>query len=208
MATKPTRKHAKLILLLGRLQAGVHVPNRELKKWLTSDALATYESEQAVQQQLRCDVKTKPLAVLEYERRVRLAQLAYNKGEGASVRGKSSLAQKNFHSADMLCEQALEYLQEIVAADLSLCVWFDRDTTWTADSEVSAHIELLPKVVTSRSLNNRGGGLLRQLRAKRDLKLWSVEMALAELADQTLTAEGDTDRSTRLERLLALGDND
>lgn len=202
------QKTFKLRKLLVRLNAGVHVPNTQLKKWLTADALAAYVCELATQQQLLFDVKTKPDAVLEYERRVRLAQLAYNKGEGASVRGKSFVAQRNFNSAAALCERALEHLQEAVAADPSLRVWFDRDTTWTADSEASADIELLPKVVTSRSLNNRGGGLLRQLRSKRDIKIWSVEMALAELADQTCAAEGEVDRSIRLKRLLALGDDD
>ena len=66
--------------------------NRDLKTWLTADAWAAYEFELATLQELRSDVRKKTDAVREYERLVRLANLAYNSGEGDSVRGKSATA--------------------------------------------------------------------------------------------------------------------
>lgn len=208
MVTDAEKRQAKLMLLLKRLQAGQNVQNRDLQTWLTASAWAAYEYELKTQEELRSDVNKKPDAVRQYERRVALANFAYNKGEGFSVRGKSAAARRNFDKADVLYERALEHLQQAVAVDPGLCVWFDRDTEYKADSEIGLCPSAMPHVVTSRSLDNRGGGILGQLRTKRDLKLWSVEMALAELTDQTLTADGDTDRGTRLERLLALRDND
>lgn len=212
MADAAKRK-AKLTLLLELLQAGQHVQNRDLKTWLTVGAWAAYEDELKTQQELRSDVQKKPNAVREYERRVAQANFAYNKGEGFSVRGKSAAARRNFDKADVLYERALEQLQQAVAADLSLCVWFDRDTSWTADSEISLCPSAVPHVVTSRSLDNRGGGILRQLRSKRDVKIWAVEMALAELAEEAEGGKGRKDNeegvmSERLNRLLALRNDD
>jgi hypothetical protein len=39
-------------------------------------------------------------------------------------------------------------------------VWFDRDTAWTADSSISIDPVGVPRVVTSKSLDAQGGGLL------------------------------------------------
>lgn len=206
---KDQDRKAKIELLLQKLQTGRHVQNRDLKTWLTVGAWNAYEDELRIQQELRSDITKKPNAVREYERRIEKANFAYNKGEGFSVRGNSAAARSNFDKADVLYERALEHLQQAVAADPSLCVWFDRDTSWTADSEISLCPSAVPHVVTSRSLDNRGGGILRQLRSKRDLKIAAVEQALAELAEE---AEGRKDSkegvmSERLKRLLALRDD-
>ena len=141
---------------------------------------------------------------------MRLALLAYNKGEGASSRRRHAAAKRYFAEADKLFERALEYLQEIVAAEPSLCAWFDRDTSWTIDGEASIDATSIPRVVTSRSLDNRGGGLLRRLQSKRDLKIAAVERALL-FAD----GEGEKDaagltavQKAQLEAFLKLHDDD
>ncbi|TAF37824.1 MAG: hypothetical protein EAZ66_06870, partial [Alphaproteobacteria bacterium] len=161
-----------------------------------------------LQQELRDELKNKPSEVREYERRLKLALLAYNKGEGASSRGRSSAAKRYFAEADALFERALEYLQEIVAAEPSLCVWFDRDTEWTIESEANIDPVSVPRVVTSRSLDNRGGGLTSRLQGKRDVKIAAVERALA--AADVETGQDDVDlnaaQRAELERFLKLRD--
>lgn len=210
MTVDAAQRHGKLALLLQRLHVGQHVQNRDLETWLTADAWASYESELATQQELRTDLGQKPDAVREYERLVAQANFAYNKGEGFSVRGKSVAARRHFERADVLYERALEHLQEIMATDPSLCAWFDRDTNWNADSEISLCPSGVPHVVTSRSLDNRGGGILRQLRSKRDLKIAAVEQALAELTEDAKERQDSEEggMSERLKRLLALRDDD
>lgn len=155
--------------------------NRTLRNWLGDGFYAAIEEDWREQQELREDLKDKPSAVREYETRLRSAVLAYNKGEGASTRGRHATARKHFAKAEMLFERALEYLQEIMAADYGLCVSFDRDTEWTADSNISLTPGSVPLVVTSRSLDNEGGGMLSRLRSKRDVKIGVVEAAIQDI---------------------------
>ena len=204
------RNNKKLRLMLERLELGDNVQNRDLRTWIGDEAYDEYEAECMLQQELRKELQSKPSAVKEYERRLRLALLAYNKGEGASSRGRHAAAKRYFAEADKLFERALEYLQEIVAAEPSLCAWFDRDTSWTIDGEASIDATSIPRVVTSRSLDNRGGGLLRRLQSKRDLKIAAVERALL-FAD----GEGEKDaagltavQKAQLEAFLKLHDDD
>lgn len=208
MVTDAAQRRGKLLLLLERMQVGQHVQNRDLETWLTEDAWVSYKAEADTQKKMRVDVQDKPEAVREYERLVRLANLAYNKSEGASVRGKGATAQKNFNRSDALYERALERLQEVVAADRSLCVWFDRDIEHKADSEIGLCPSAMPHVVTSRSLDNRGGGILGQLRSKRDVKIWAIEMALAELSEDTSHVAEEVGVSARMAHLLALRDDE
>lgn len=204
------QRTARLKALLEQLRCGENVQNRSLRTWIGDEAYAEYEAECKLQRELRKELQSKPSAVKEYERRLRLALLAYNKGEGASSRGRHAAAKRYFAEADKLFERALEYLQEIVAAEPSLCAWFDRDTSWTIDGEASIDATSIPRVVTSRSLDNRGGGLLRRLQSKRDLKIAAVERALL-FAD----GEGEKDaagltavQKAQLEAFLKLHDDD
>lgn len=209
MRQRSSVRATKLGKLLERLRRGENVQNRDLRMWLGEEAYADYEAECQVQQELRDELRNKPSTVKEYERRLRLALLAYNKGEGASSRGRHAAAKRYLAEADTLFEQALEYLQEIVAADAGLCVWFDRDTTWTADGEITLAPSAVPRVVTSRSLDNMGGGLKRQLQSKRDLKIAAVERAIAEADSDTgqNDAEVNAARQAQLEQFLKLKDD-
>ena len=207
---KAAKLEAKLREFLAKLEAGQHVQNRDLETWLGEAEYAHYEYECQTQAELRYELKNKPSSVLEYERRLKRALFAYNKGEGASSRGKSIAAMRCFAEADTLFESALEYLQEIVAADPSLCVWFDRDTSWTIDGEASIDPVSIPRVVTSRSLDSRGGGFIGQLRSKRDLKIAAVERALlvADEDDEQETVEQAAKQKAQLDKLLRLHDSD
>lgn len=194
-------REAKLREFLAKLQAGEHVQNRDLRTWLGADVYANYEDDCEAQKEFQTELKNKPSAVQEYEQRLKRAVFAYNKGEGASVRGKHTAAKQSFAKADRLFESALEHLQEIVAADPGLCVWFDRDTSWTIDSEIALTPSAVPKVVTSRSLDNMGGGLKRQLRSKRDIKIAAVERALL-VAEEDETDQQEGVQKNKLEDFL------
>lgn len=194
------RRKAKLELLLERLRRGENVQNRDLRTWLGEDGYTDYEAECRQQCELRNEVKAKPSAVQEYERRLKRALLAYNKGEGASSKGRKKAASTHYRAAETQFEILLEYLQEIIAADQSLREWFDRDTDWTASSELGLDPVSVPRVVTSRSLDNRGGGITRQLRNKRDLKIKAVEQALAVVDGET--GQEAVELSDKQQRLL------
>lgn len=204
------RRLKKLEAMLERLKRGENVQNRDLRTWLGDDAYAGFEDQCKQQTELSKEISDKPEAVREYERRLNLALFAYSKGDAASGRGKHKIAQLNLNSADTLFERALEHLQEIMEMDPSLCVWFDRDTSWTADSEIGLDPILMPRVVTSRSLDNRGGGLLRQRRRKRELKIDAVECEIAAYGAVSVQvgAAQLEQQTAQLERFLKLRDDE
>lgn len=184
---KRDTRSKKLKKLLKNLKDGNAVHNRELRTWLGEAEYANYVYECEVQKQLRDEIKNKPSEIKDYEQRLRLALLAYNKGEGASGKGRKAAATRYYREAETLFERALERLEEIVIADPGLCVWFDRDLNFAADGEFNLDPVSVPRVVTSRSLDNRGGGLTRRLQSKRDLKIAAIERAL-------LVADGNTEK--------------
>ena len=77
---------------------------------------------------------------------------------------------------ESLCEDALEILHEIVTADPSLQLWFDRELAFAHGSLIDANLSSLPRLVTSRS-NEKQHGDIRAM-SKRDVKLSVVERAL------------------------------
>lgn len=200
-----TRNKLKLEQLLQRLKNGKAVHNRELKTWLGDVAFAEYCSECAQQSELRKELRDKPTAVKEYEQRLKQALFVYNKAEGAGAKGRRDAAKVFYAHAQQLFERALEYLQEQMAENPSLCIWFDRDTEWRAGGDAGIDPITIPRVVTSRSLDNRGGGILMQLMSKSDLKTLAVQRALNEIDDfgsETPAAEAEQSQQ-RLRRFLA-----
>lgn len=204
------KRKAKLEAMLERLKRSENVQNRDLRTWLGEDAYAAFEDQCKQQEKFRKEITNKPEAVRDYERRLRQAQFAYSKGDAASGRGKNKIAQLNLSSADTLFERALEYLQEIVEIDPSLRVWFDRDTNWTADSEIGIDPQSVPRVVTSRSMENSGGGLLRQKRRKRELKIEAVECEIAAYGAVSVQVDAAqlAKQKAQLERFLKLRDDE
>lgn len=194
------RRKRKLAELLDRLKRKTNVQNRDLRIWLGAEAFAQFESDCEAQRELREELREKPAAVEGYEQRLKRATLAYNKGEGASARGRHKAAQMHFRQADRLFERALEFLQEQVAADASLHGWFDRSVNWTADGDIALSPTAMPRVVTSRSLDNRGGGLASILQSKRELKIAAIERALA--GDDASKGQAEEDARASLSRLL------
>ena len=62
-----------------------------------------------------------------YEDKLKEAIMMRNRSDAYHRKGKKSAAYKLDSKCESLCEDALEILQEIVAADASLQIWFDRN---------------------------------------------------------------------------------
>ena len=117
---------AKLNAMLDELKRGENVQNRRLGTWLTEAEYEGFESDWESQQQIREELNDKPDELKRYEDKLKKAIFNYSRAEGYSTKGKHSTAKKFYTSSDSHCEDALEILQEIVAADASLQMWFDR----------------------------------------------------------------------------------
>ena len=87
----------------------------------------------------------------------------------------------------------MEILQEIVDADASLQMWFDRGLDFGHGSLVDAQLGNLPRIITSRSLDNQTSD--NRLLSKREVKIAAVEMAIS-----TLLAVEAVDKEERKER--------
>ena len=192
---------------LCRLKRGENVQNRDLKAWLGAERYAIFEAMQREQVELRDGLENKPAEIVEYERRLKAAVFADNKAEGYSARRKFDAALKARHKAEQLFEQTLEYLQEIVAEDASLRDWFDRDTAWTIDGEAGANAVSMPKVVTSKSKAKKSGGMLVRKQSTREMKIYAIEIALAQMAaDKMMDGEMSAEASrAALLKLLGRG---
>ncbi len=211
MTQQRDAREAKLEGLLAKLRAGKHVQNRDLAIWLTAEEYAEYNEDVDAQRDSRTKLKQKPDEIKEYERLVKVATFVYNKGEGASQRGRNLAARKSYNLADTLFEDVLTHLQGIIAADPRLALWFDRDTGWSTSSQNSASPSGVPRVVTSRSLDNMGGGLREAVERRKTVKISAVKHALMKLQyslacsgteTETVTEECDDRLKAELKRRL------
>ena len=73
----------------------------------------------------------------------------------------------------------MEILQEIVDADASLHMWFDRGLDFGDGSLVDTQLGNLPRVVTSRSQDTQNSD--SRLMSKREVKIFAVEWAISAL---------------------------
>ena len=105
-------------------------------------------------------LKDKPDEITEYERRLKAATFAYNKADNKSVKGQHKTAHKMFNYTDGLFERSAEYLSENIAGHGTLETWFDRPLATGAEDSFGLDPDSFPKIITSRSLNNKGGGYL------------------------------------------------
>ena len=175
-------RERKLRGLLKRLKQGENVQNRDLQTWLGEQGYAEYEQRWQEQKELRDELASKPDDVRRYEQLLKRANFAYNRAEGydRSTKGSAGAAEQLFHDAEREYERALECLQEIVAANPALRMWFDRDTDWTPDGSNNPDPESMPQVVTSKSHRKQAnnGGLLMGKQSKRDVKIVAIEQEL------------------------------
>jgi len=110
----------KLNGMLDELRRGENVQNRQLQTWLSEDEYAQIAAEWDTQKNFREELKDKPSELQRYEDKLIEAIMMRNRSDAYHRKGKKSAAYKLDSKCESLCEDALEILQEIVAADASL----------------------------------------------------------------------------------------
>ncbi|WP_170528538.1 hypothetical protein [Ruegeria arenilitoris] len=173
----------KLESALTKLESGSNVQNRQLRTLLGEEGYARFLDEWREQLELRETLAQKPKVVVEYERRLKEATFAYAKADAASGQGRHKAAKKLMAVSDAKFERLLEFLEENFEGHAGLECWLDRSVRFDAGHEPSLCPDAFPVVVTSRSLRNKGGGLLSMKRSKLQVKIDAVERALAEQKD-------------------------
>ena len=199
------KRIGRLQQVLDRLSRGEIVQNRQLKTLLGTEGYSRYLDDCHVLEQSREMLANKPKVITEYERRLKAATFSYNKADNKSVKGQHKSAHKMFNYTDTLFERLAEYLSEKIAGDLDLEAWFDRAVETTPENSFGLDPDSFPKIITSRSLNNKGGGYLVNKRTIREVKVDAVEVVLAELTTPEQKTVVDTiDQMARFKRLRQL----
>jgi hypothetical protein len=198
---KADKREAKLRGFLAKLEAGQHVQNRDLETWLGADCAGIIRGTWEQQLDLRKEFLEKPAAITEYDELFRAARMFENRSEGYSTRGKHKQAQIFHAKAAVAFERLLVRYEELTSADLTLHTWFDRIPNFTAEEHPSLCAIDMPKVRTSRSLDNMSSGMGIE-ESKRQVKIGVIRDALREIeAARNLVATTENS-SSRLERFL------
>ena len=176
LSVEEQKRLAKLEAIADKLKRGENVQNRQLQTWLSDDEYEQMAAEWDTQKLFREELKDKPDELKRYEDKLKEAIMMRNRSDAYHRRGKKSAAYKLDSKCESLCEDALEILQEIVATDASLQIWFDRNLNFEHGSLIDASLGNLPRLVTSRSIEK----LLDDSRLvkKIDVKISVVERAI------------------------------
>ena len=193
---------AKLNLMLNELRRGKNVQNRQLQTWLSEDEYAQVDIEWQEQLEIREELKDKPDELERYEEKLKQATFYYNRAEGYSSKGKNSTAKTFYSTSESLCEDALEMLQDILHYNGYLRIWFDRDISFEAGSDLSADIVSLPRLITSRSNEKLRDD--SRITGKQSVKLTVVERAIDSIGRDTSLASKST--TSALYKLLNTND--
>ena len=126
LTAEETKRLNKLETMADKLKRGENVQNRQLQTWLSDDEYTQIEAEWQEQLELREELKDKPTELKRYEDKLKEVIMMRNRSDVYHRKGKKAAAYKLDSKCESLCEDALEILQEIVAADASLQIWFDR----------------------------------------------------------------------------------
>ena len=202
LTAEEQKRLSKLEAIANRLQRGKNVQNRQLQTWLNTDEYEQIAAEWDTQKLFREELKDKPSELKRYEDKLKEAIMMRNRSDAYHRKGKKSAAYKLDSKCESLCEDALEILQEIVAADASLQIWFDRNLDFAHGSLIDASLGNLPRLVTSRSIEKLGDE--SRLLKKIDVKLSVVERAINSIGrDEEVSSKGD---SLLLEKFLNVDD--
>ena len=150
----------KIKALLKKLKDGKNVSIRDLRNTLGEQAVAEYESEWQLEQETRLKVEDKPQIIKDYEALLKRADFSENKADGIKIssRDKKDLYNRNSqvrlrNTAESLYEDALIKAEEIVTANPSYRIWFDRELDFTPNGDLYTSSCKVPRIVTSRSRN-------------------------------------------------------
>ena len=186
-AKQSAKNRAKLLKLKQKLTDGMHVQNRDLKKWLGDAAYKDMENEWQSQQSLRSELKDTPAQVSEYKNRLQKVTLLYSRAESKSHKKHHSAAKNLYDQSENLAEDLIEYLHEILQTDQSLQIWFDRLPDENNHGLTPAS---LPQVINSRSRYNQGGGFASAIVSKQQVKICAIDKCLDAL-DPVDTSDSD-----------------
>lgn len=196
--TKNEKKRLeKLEGMCHQLKRGKNVQNRQLKHWLTENEYKEFEESWKQQKEIRAEYTEKPSEVVEYEEKLSKAIFTYNRAEGYRRKGKSKSAREMGQKADVQFERLLEYFEEIMAADLSLQIWFDREVDLTPNGDTTLSPQGVPRVVTSRSLGLQHGGLSSFISSKKEVKIENLEHAIDKLKYESESSEPSSNNDTK-----------
>jgi hypothetical protein len=202
LTAEETKRLNKLETMADKLKRGENVQNRQLQTWLSDDEYTQIEAEWQEQLELREELKDKPTELKRYEVKLKEAIMMRNRSDAYHRKGKKSAAYKLDSKCESLCEDALEILQEIVAADASLQIWFDRNLDFEHGSLIDASLGNLPRLVTSRSIEKQHDD--SRILKKLDVKIGVVERAIDSIGrDTSVPSKGD---SFMLEKFLNTDD--
>jgi hypothetical protein len=150
----------KIKALLKKLKDGRNVNIRDLRNKLGEQAVTEYESEWQLEQETRLKVEDKPQIIKDYEALLKRADFSENKADGIKIssRDKKDLYNRNSqvrlrNTAESLYEDALIKAEEIVTANPSYRIWFDRELDFTPNGDLYTSSCKVPRIVTSRSRN-------------------------------------------------------
>ena len=190
LTSDDTKRLSKLESIATKLRRGENVQNRQLQTWLLEDEYAQVDIEWQEQLKLREELKDKPGELKRYEDKLKEAIMMRNRSDAYHRKGKKSAAYKLDSKCESLCEDALEILQEIVAADASLQIWFDRNLDFGHGSLIDASLGNLPRLVTSRSIEKLRDD--SHLVKKIDVKINVIERAIYSIGrDTAVPSKGD-----------------
>ena len=190
LTAEEAKRLAKLEAIADKLKRGENVQNRQLQTWLSDDEYEQIASEWDTQKLFREELKDKPSELTRYEDKLKEAIMMRNRSDAYHRKGKKSAAYKLDSKCESLCEDALEILQEIVAADASLQIWFDRHLDFGHGSLIDASLGNLPRLVTSRSIEKLSDD--SRLVKKIDVKIGVVERAICSIGrDTVVSSKGD-----------------
>ena len=88
----------------------------------------------------KSELKDKPGELKRHEDKLKEAIMKRNRSDSYHRKGKKSAAYKLDSKSEGLCEEALEMFQEIVAADASLQIWFDRNLDFAHGSLIDSSL--------------------------------------------------------------------
>jgi hypothetical protein len=178
---KPENQIKRIQKLIDRLKGGEDVSTSSLSRVLTSEQFEHYQANWKDELSLR--KFEKPRQLKEYERRIKIASLHYQKMDRFSFTiGKARLAREFADKADDAFEKAYEYLIEQLHANSELRLWIDRDPDPSQRCPIG-----VPRIIGSSSfecLDKRKYPY--PTLTKRELKLQTLELALLELTKDDL----------------------
>lgn len=184
LTTDETKRLATLKGITDKLKRGENVQNRQLQTWLSQDEYAQIVAEWDTQKLYREELRDKSGELKRYEDKLKEAIMMRNRSDAYHRKGRKSAAYKLDSKCESLCENALEILQEIVATDASLQIWFDRNLDFGHGSLIDASLGNLPRLVTSRSIEKLRDD--SRLVKKIDVKISVVERAIDNIGRDTV----------------------